>query len=47
MHNHELLDKSIENVEFINIFFSGIFNGNSDTLRNLFSRAILVLCHES
>ncbi|CAD8119650.1 unnamed protein product [Paramecium sonneborni] len=47
LHNHKLLEKSIENVEFINIFFSGIFNGNSDTLRNLFSRAILVLCHES
>ncbi|CAD8179644.1 unnamed protein product [Paramecium octaurelia] len=47
LHNQELLVKSIENIEFINIFFSGIFTGNSDTLRNLFSRAILVLCHES
>ncbi|CAD8206268.1 unnamed protein product [Paramecium pentaurelia] len=47
LHNQELLARSIENIEFINIFLSGIFTGTSDTLRNLFSRAILVLCHES
>ncbi|CAD8084108.1 unnamed protein product [Paramecium sonneborni] len=47
LHNQELLTNSIENIEFINIFFSGIFTDKSDSLRNLFSRAILVLCHES
>ncbi|CAD8116913.1 unnamed protein product [Paramecium sonneborni] len=47
LHNQELLTNSIENIEFINIFFSGIFTDKSDSLRNLFSRAILVLCYES
>ncbi|CAD8206139.1 unnamed protein product [Paramecium octaurelia] len=47
LNNQKLLATSIENIEFINIFFSGIFTGTSDSLRNLFSRAILVLCHES
>jgi ubiquitin carboxyl-terminal hydrolase 34 len=47
LHNQDLLVSSMENQEFINILFSGIFTDKSDTTRNLFSRAILVLCHES